>query len=769
MPARVRFFSLCLGPVVYVGIAAIGATSGGATAIAATVLLPFVLYVVFRFTEPPGLGEDVIGVAPRLAFRLVAVGAAMHVASRTAGPGRAGFDAASALGVGLATVAALYGLARVPEGRGLLRSNQASKRLDAAAAMTLLAGIATTVPAAAALAPTRRAALDPLALDYAAATEGGAALLLLFASAARFRLARRLELGVADRASAALTTAATALAVAIPAAIMGFAAPDRVLPTAALIAAAGVTLPVVVADASMVGRALRTLLVVSIVGAPIALVAAGVAAAAPSKAGATVLLTSLLLVVVGVLGERVAARLRPDAARWLSAIEKSQAAAALPEPTQALRATLATLRDRLGPSAPSPILFRLEHGDRLTVDRAGYLHEEPGLSPPDMPNLCESEPEHTFRLEVARALEVRSPHVRPALAWMEAHSLAAVTTLRDDDGAVGLLALPRAGRRTPLTLEEAQALSALTERLGSVFALSSALTRARERQLAAEGRATRAEEEASAVRIERRQEGERWSIAAGRLARRGPAPRYSPAARLAWDELAEAARVDRPVVLLCPPGVDAEGLAATVHLESDRRTAPLIVVDGADRREHPLGAWTDPVLSPIPLSRGGTLLVLDVASLPREVQALIARFARKQPIRDGADVADARLVVTVRETVDALVARGRLTEELGDALGDRAIPVPPLSARAEDVRPLALDHLARTGLALRGEALGLADDALEALLEHPFPGNDLELSALLLRAARVTSGPAVTRADLLRAGLTEPSPAPSRAAGTRRR
>jgi DNA-binding NtrC family response regulator len=175
------------------------------------------------------------------------------------------------------------------------------------------------------------------------------------------------------------------------------------------------------------------------------------------------------------------------------------------------------------------------------------------------------------------------------------------------------------------------------------------------------------------------------------------------------------------------------------------------------------------VLSPIPLSRGGTLLVLDVASLPREVQALVARVARKQPIRDGGDVADARLVVTVRETVDALVARGRLLDDLGDALGDRAIPLPPLSARAEDVRPLALDHLARIGLALRGEALGLADDALEALLEHPFPGNDLELSALLLRAARVTSGPAVTRADLVRAGLSEPSPAPSRAAGSRRR
>ena len=751
MSPRARLFAICLVPVVYVGLSAIGATGASPASVAATALLPFFLYVVFRFTEGSTLGEDIIGPAPRLGMRLVFVGASIHVASRTAGSGRAGFDAASALGVGLAAVAALYALARVPEGRGLLRPPAGSKRLDAALAMILLAGIATTVPGAAALWPARRAALDPLAIDYALAAESGGALVLLFAASARFRLARGLELGVADRASAALTTAATALAVAAPASILRFAPPDRVLPAAALIAAIGVTLPLLARDATLVGRALRTLLVVSIVGTPIALFAAGIAAAAPARAGATVLAASVVLVVVGVLGERVAARMRPDAARWLAAIERAAEAAGTPEPTEALRMTLATLGDRLGPSAPSPVLFRLEQGDRLTVDRAGYLHEGPGVAPPEMASLCESEPEHTFRLEVGRALEVRSPNLRPALAWMEAHALAAVTSLRDEDGPVGLLALPRAGRRTALTLEEAQALGRLTERLSSVFALSAALARARARQLEAESRAARAEREAAEVRVARRQEGERWTQAARRAARRSPVSRYSPAARRALDELATAARADSPVVLLCPPGVDAEGLAATAHLESTRRDAPFVVVDGADRRDHPLGGWSDPVLSPIALARAGTLVVLDLPSLPNDVQTLLARVARDLPLRDESPPSDVRLVITVRETVDALVARGRVSVELADALGDRAIALPPLASRAEDVRSLALDHLARLGLALRGEGLGLADDALALLLEHPWPGNDVELADVLLRAARATSGPVVTRDDTLRA------------------
>lgn len=739
-------------PIVYVGIAAVRSSGGGAFSIAALVALPFCVTLAFRFTDPKTVGEDLVGDGPRTAIRVAVLGASLYVAARTSAVGRAAFDAIAAAGVGTATTAALYGLARVPETRSLLAPPSSTSRLDGVFAMVLAAAIATTVPAVAALSPTRGGAIDPLTIDYALVAESACALVLLTAASLRFRVGRRLELGAADRGVAALAVAGTALCVAAPAAALGFAAPDRILPAAALLASLAVATVLVVSDARLVGRALRTLLVVCILASPIALLTAGMAAAAPRQSGGVVLGASVVLVLVGVLGHRIAARMRPESARWLAALERAQESAAIPEPYSALRGTLFALREQLGPSAPSPVLFRTEAGDTLTVDRAGYLHEAKGAAPPTVFGFCDAEPEHTFRIEVARALEVTRPDVRPTLAWMEAHDFAAVTSLRDDDGPVGLLAMPRSGRRAPLTLEEVLALSRLTERMSAVFSLASSLANARTRQLEAEEAEKRALARASALAREIAREDERWAAQARRAARRSPAARYSPAARLAEAEMARVAGDARPLVLLCPPGVAADGFAALHHLGGPRKNGPFIVADGADAREHGIALWTDDTTSPLWLARGGTLVVLDVAALPPDVQSLLAGVARAQevPRVEGSapPTHDVALVLTVRETVDVLYARGRMVEELADALGDRAVPLPPLAARPEDVRAIALDHLARLGNALRGSPLGLADDALARLFEEPFPGNDEELAALLLRAAVRAKGAVVTAADL---------------------
>ena len=66
--------------------------------------------------------------------------------------------------------------------------------------------------------------------------------------------------------------------------------------------------------------------------------------------------------------------------------------------------------------------------------------------------------------------------------------------------------------------------------------------------------------------------------------------------------------------------------------------------------------------------------------------------------------------------------------------------LPTLESRSEDLRALSLEHLARIGLRLGRQPLGLAPRALEALLEHTWPGNDAELHATLLRASLVAEG-----------------------------
>jgi transcriptional regulator with AAA-type ATPase domain len=749
-----RFLVLSLGLVGYVGVAAIRATSAEPSTVAAAVGVPVGLFLLLRLTQPSELTEDVVSEPVRQAVRWTAVGAAIYLTARSAGPGRAAFDAAAAAGVGIAGFSSLFAMSRVPEAKGALPCSPAARRLDGAFAFAILSAIAVTVPAAAAL-TDRGANIDPLTIDYTMVAQGFAGLLLLTLSSLRFARERRLELGVADRGSAALVVSATLLAITTPAAALSIAAPDRLAPGAMLLAALAIGAAMSIRDATLVGRALRVLLVLSVIGAPVALFAASVAAAAPRFAGGTILLAGATLLILGVFAEALASRLSPDGARWLGALVDAQGSATLADPHTALRATLGTLRHRLGQDAPSPVLYRFDAGDAVSVDRAGYLHETPAAPPPDALALCEAEEAHTLRLAVVRALEVRSPHVRPTLAWMEAHGYTSVTVVFDDEGPVGLLALPKGKRRTSLTLAEVQAVERLTQRLASVLALSSSLAAARARQQAAEEDARLARVAQAEAESRLSTQGARHQLAAAALARRAKVGRYSPAARLVAEELERRSRGRDPLVFLAPPGTDVRSFAAALHLGSDRASGPLVFLDGADPMQEETLFAKD--VSPLLLAQGGTLVIEHLPGLHRDRQRSLALLLREGTARLGDDQeqvpVDVRIVATVHETIDALVGRDRLVEELADVLGDRSLPLPALASRSEDLRSMAMEILGHAGMALRGVPLGIAPDALAELLEHGFPVNDQELSTILLAAAIDAKGITISASDLERAGF----------------
>src|SRR5262249_30703830 len=81
-------------------------------------------------------------------------------------------------------------------------------------------------------------------------------------------------------------------------------------------------------------------------------------------------------------------------------------------------------------------------------------------------------------------------------------------------------------------------------------------------------------------------------------------------------------------------------------------------------------------------------------------------------------------------------------------IGDRAVALPVLAARPEDLRALCLDQLSRLGLALYERPLGLDTHGLARLSEHTWPGNDAELASVLLQAALVARGEVVGTTEL---------------------
>lgn len=752
---RSRSFFATLVGLGYVLFAALQSRDGSGPAWIALVLLPVSLALVWAKSAQPVRGTDPIDPAVRSATRATAAGVAILVASWTGVTGTPALVAAANTGTALATLAALVSLARIAPGVGLLQPPAATRRLDAVALAALLWGLAVVLPLARALAPEATTMLDPLAVDYATLAASTGALGLIVIAALRVRTLRRLELGVADRAAAALALSVVTLAVAAPASLLRVAPPDRVMTAAAAMAAGCIQFACISHEPTRVAKTMRTVLGIVLLGAPVGLAGVALSLRAPQSTGVLMLLVGGACVLVGLAAPLLARPLGPARSRWLEAINRANEAALHPDPDVALRDALATVRSLLPGDSASPAIFQVSPAEMLVIDRAGYLHSQEAEAPDHLYTIADGEPERSVRTEALRSLEVRRPDLRPLVQWLDARGLLSVTLVRDEDGPVGLLGLPRGKRRTPMNLEEVGAVRVLADRIGAVLGVSSALARSRAREMDLQRQAERRADEIDRLQFRLSTEGGRVRAAAERLAQPLQAKVYSPAATMALQQARRMGALGVPITLLTPPGVDPIPWGAVAHLASARAARPLVIVHGTEAAEHELDRWRDPATSPLSLADGGTLLVVDVPALPRAAQDFLASSLAERVSPSGSAMAlDVWLAVSVPATVDVLVASGRLSSVLADWLGDRALSIPGLAARSEDLRALVLDQLARVGVRFRGNPIGVDDKALARLMDHQWPGNDVEFADVLLRASLQAKGARITLGDLDAIGFT---------------
>lgn len=720
------------------------------------VLLPVVVAVVWRKTAAPRTGEDHTEGVARSAVRAVAWGAVLWLAARAGGPGRAGLDAVANVGAGFAAVGGLVALARIAPLGGLMKPATATRSLDGAFFTAFVWSIAVGAPATRAVLPEQMVRLDPLAIDYATTTASVASLLVIVATTWRLRILRRLELGASDRAAGALALSMTAFAVAIPAAVLDVAPPDRVLPVAVIVSAMGCTWCAVTREPTTVARGLRGILAVAILGVPTLLFSGFVARKVPEWAGAVVLFTAGLAIVIGLFARRVAEGLAPEQSRWLDAIDEATRGALQPEPDAAVTAALMALGRATASPGARPELWRIDPPEVLSVDLAGYLHVDRTEAPNRIYELALGEPERTLRSEVLAALEVKKPEVRPLLAWFKSRRAFSATIVLDEDGPLGFLLLPRGTRTAPMTLEEARAIRLLADRVSALIAVSSALARSRERELLAVTRADTADQEIQRLSRIIQLEAGRNEAVAERLARRVRRAAYSPAARITIESLERSGRGGKFAKLLVPTGVDGAAWAAIHHLASERRGGPFVVVDGSSGLEQDPTQWEDETRSPLRLADGGTLVLLEATALPAPIQERIARLFHEQiALPKPSDIPAPGLVITQHvASSDA----PRLTSSLERLATTSPVELPRLADRAEDLRALVLEELARAGLRKNGEPLGVDSFALRLLMEHEWPGNEAELADVLGRAARIAQGSIVTAADLSSVGFSPDVP-----------
>lgn len=751
MPKRLRFFWLPLAVIAYVCFAAAEA-SGGFLPWVALGLIPFGLAElwrrVLRGDEPSGSIEE----KAKQAVLATLFGIALWLAARTGPAGRPVFDAMANVATGIAATAGLVALARIRGQGGLLVPKPATASLDAAAFTAMLWAVAVALPGSRAVAP-ELFRVDPLAIDYATTTAALGTLLVYLATTWRLRILRRYELGVGDRALGAWALALSVFGVAIPAAFLDVGPPDRVLPVAVLVGAACAAWTATTSEPTHVATVLRGTLAVMLPGVPL-LLAAGVLTRQYPEHGSTILLATLpLATTIGLIARAVAKPLGPQQSRWLEAIDAASRGALEPEPDAAIRAALLALNQATHVVGNRPELWRADPPQVLSVDRAGYLNTETSSAPERLHELALAEPERTLRREALDAAQIRFPEVRPILAWFDARRAFSATLIVDVDGALGFLLLPQGNRTAPMTLEEARAVRILADRMSALLAISSALARSRERELAAHKAAKESQENAERLAQIVARSAERNALVArsaqGELTR----STYSSEAKRALHDLISLGRKNVNLFAQAAAGLDAAAWLAVAHLASPRKGGAWVAIDGASGEAHKSEYWNNSELSPLALVDGGTLVITNAPSLPGPIQEQLAQWITQQAARQGSEIPHARVYLTAPISLQEAVETGALIKTLARAFDEGFVELPSLAERPEDLRSIILGHLARFGMGLHREPLGLDEAALRALIEHSWPANDLELTAVLLRATLACQSTTLCLRDLRDSGF----------------
>lgn len=196
-------------------------------------------------------------------------------------------------------------------------------------------------------------------------------------------------------------------------------------------------------------------------------------------------------------------------------------------------------------------------------------------------------------------------------------------------------------------------------------------------------------------------------------------------------------------------GTGKEVTARAIHDNSKRSNGNFIAVDcGAIPRElaaseffgHLKGSFTGAVGDKIgcfEASSGGTLFLDEVGNLSYENQMQLLRALQERKIKRVGSTqeitVDIRLISATNENLELAVAQGKFREDLYHRLNEFTINVPALKDRKADI-PLFLDYfLNKANHELDKNVVGFTTEALERLLQYPWPGNLRELQNMVKR------------------------------------
>ncbi|RXT06360.1 sigma-54-dependent Fis family transcriptional regulator [Ammoniphilus sp. CFH 90114] len=227
----------------------------------------------------------------------------------------------------------------------------------------------------------------------------------------------------------------------------------------------------------------------------------------------------------------------------------------------------------------------------------------------------------------------------------------------------------------------------------------------------------------------------------------------------------KVAKSDTTVLLKGESGTGKELFAHAIHRESLRANGPFIRVNCAAIPEalfeselfgYKEGSFTGAKRSgkkgKFALAYNGTIFLDEISEMPLSMQVKLLRVLQEKEIEpvgaESPEPIDVRIIAASNKDLEVLVEQGLFREDLYYRLNVLMIEIPPLRERKEDI-PLLVDHiLNQLRLETRIQVDGIEEQAMQIILNHPFPGNIRELRNLLERSLYVKESNEITATDL---------------------
>jgi DNA-binding NtrC family response regulator len=209
------------------------------------------------------------------------------------------------------------------------------------------------------------------------------------------------------------------------------------------------------------------------------------------------------------------------------------------------------------------------------------------------------------------------------------------------------------------------------------------------------------------------------------------------------DQVRQIAPTRATVLIVGEAGTGKELLAQAIHQHSPRAKERYVRVHLAALAEgvlegelfgHERGAApgaSEARAGRLELADGGTLFLDEIGELAPAVQVQLLRVLQEQEFErvggHSTHKVDVRVVAATNKSLEELVARGRLREDLYDRLRVVTVRVPPLRERSEDIPLLAELFLREFNREHGRRVTGITRGALQQLLTYEWPGNVREL------------------------------------------